>query len=61
MLVSWSWEWASCTIFSRAVVDWNRACNRMVHRFLDNFDIQCESKGKNLSSHMLARELGVVA
>ena len=21
MLVSWSWEWASCTIFSRAVVD----------------------------------------
>ena len=23
MLVSWSWEWASCTIFSRAVVDAN--------------------------------------
>ena len=40
---------------------WNRACNRMMHEFLDNFDIQCESKGKNLSSHMLARELGVVA
>ena len=27
MLVSWSWEWASCTIFSRAVVDLNeRTC-----------------------------------
>ena len=24
MLVSWSWEWASCTIFSRAVVDFEK-------------------------------------
>ena len=25
MLVSWSWEWASCTIFSRAAVDRDRS------------------------------------
>ena len=39
---------------------WNTACNQMVHEFLEYFDIQCESKGKNLASHKLASELGVV-
>lgn len=39
---------------------WNTACNQMVYEFLEYFDIQCESKGKNLASHALARELGVV-
>lgn len=39
---------------------WNAACNQMMHEFLESFDIQCESKGKNLASHKLAGELGVV-
>jgi hypothetical protein len=29
---------------------WNRAVNEWAAGFTDNFDIQCESKGKNLSS-----------
>jgi hypothetical protein len=28
---------------------WNRAVNRWAAGFLDNFDIQCEAKGKNLA------------
>ena len=32
---------------------WNRAVNSWVLGFWDNFDIQCESKGKNLASLML--------
>jgi hypothetical protein len=29
---------------------WNDACNKWVVGFADNFDIQCEAKGKNLAS-----------
>jgi UV DNA damage repair endonuclease len=32
---------------------WNTACNEWVLEFLDNFDIMCESKGKNISSFSL--------
>jgi hypothetical protein len=32
---------------------WNNACNDWVLGFADNFDIQCEAKGKNLASEML--------
>jgi hypothetical protein len=28
---------------------WNQAVNEWVAGFTDNFDIQCESKGKNLA------------
>ena len=39
---------------------WNKAANRLIKEYLDIFDVQCESKGKNLASHALARELGVI-
>jgi len=29
---------------------WNDACNKWIVGFADNFDIQCEAKGKNLAS-----------
>ena len=29
---------------------WNDACNQWIIGFADNFDIQCEAKGKNLAS-----------
>ena len=32
---------------------WNRATNEWALTFLDNFDIMCESKGKNLASRAL--------
>ena len=32
---------------------WNTATNEWALSFLDNFDIMCESKGKNLASHAL--------
>jgi UV DNA damage repair endonuclease len=32
---------------------WNTACNDWVLGFADNFDIQCEAKGKNLASQQL--------
>jgi UV DNA damage endonuclease len=32
---------------------WNRATNEWALSFLDNFDIMCESKGKNLASRAL--------
>ena len=32
---------------------WNTACNDWALTFLDNFDIMCESKGKNLASRAL--------
>jgi UV DNA damage endonuclease len=32
---------------------WNDACNDWVLGFADNFDIQCEAKGKNLASEQL--------
>jgi UV DNA damage repair endonuclease len=32
---------------------WNDACNEWVLGFADNFDIQCEAKGKNLASEQL--------
>jgi len=32
---------------------WNRAVNDWALTFLDQFDIMCESKGKNLASHAL--------
>jgi UV DNA damage repair endonuclease len=35
---------------------WNTACNEWVLGFLDNFDIMCESKGKNISSFNLYRQ-----
>ena len=42
---------------------WNRATNEWALSFLDNFDIMCESKGKNLASAQVydrAVELGLV-
>ena len=36
MLVSWSWEWASCTIFSRAVVD-NHTFKQIVLRIVNTY------------------------
>jgi UV DNA damage repair endonuclease len=32
---------------------WNHTLNRWVFRFWPNFDIMCESKGKNLAAHQL--------
>jgi hypothetical protein len=32
---------------------WNTACNDWVLGFADQFDIQCESKGKNIASQQL--------
>jgi UV DNA damage repair endonuclease len=43
---------------------WNSAVNDWALTFLDNFDIMCESKGKNLASfalHARAKELGLIA
>jgi hypothetical protein len=40
---------------------WNTAVNEWALSFLDQFDIMCESKGKNLASfalHEEAKELG---
>jgi UV DNA damage repair endonuclease len=42
---------------------WNRAANEYALGFTDNFDIMCESKGKNLASfalHELAKEKKVL-
>jgi len=36
---------------------WNNAVNQWAGGFLDQFDIMCESKGKNLASFALAEEL----
>lgn len=36
---------------------WNRACNQWLTEFVDDFDIQCESKHKNLASEALVKEL----
>ena len=35
---------------------WNTAVNEWALSFLDQFDLQCESKGKNLASFELARQ-----
>jgi UV DNA damage repair endonuclease len=35
---------------------WNKATNEWALGFLDNFDIMCESKGKNISSFSLYRQ-----
>lgn len=35
---------------------WNQACNEWALQFVENFDIMCESKGKNLASFELARQ-----
>ncbi len=35
---------------------WNRAVNEWAHTFGDQFDIQCEAKGKNLASQAFAAE-----
>ena len=32
---------------------WNDACNQWIIGFADNFDIQCEAKGKNLASEQV--------
>lgn len=36
---------------------WNNACNQWALSFNDKFDIMCESKGKNLSSFQLYKEI----
>lgn len=36
---------------------WNTAVNQWASEFLEFFDIQCESKGKNLASHAFANEV----
>ena len=36
---------------------WNRAVNQYVGEFWSRFDIQCESKAKNLASRALLAEL----
>lgn len=36
---------------------WNQAVNDWALGFAKDFDIQCESKGKNLASHTLAKKL----
>jgi UV DNA damage repair endonuclease len=36
---------------------WNKEANQWALSFLDQFDIMCESKGKNLASHALYKEL----
>ena len=36
---------------------WNDACNEWALGFAENFDIQCEAKGKNLASEMLYNRL----
>lgn len=38
---------------------WNSACNEWAHTYRDRFDIECESKGKNLASFAFA-EHGVL-
>jgi hypothetical protein len=35
---------------------WNTACNEWALTFAENFDIQCEAKGKNLASGMLHQQ-----
>jgi len=35
---------------------WNRACNDWALTFADNFDIQCEAKGKNLATDQLQQQ-----
>jgi len=32
---------------------WNQACNEWAVTFLDEFDVQCEAKGKNLASQQI--------
>jgi UV DNA damage repair endonuclease len=42
---------------------WNTATNAWALSFLDDFDIQCESKGKNLASfalHKVAKDLNIL-
>lgn len=36
---------------------WNNACNTWAFSFLDNFDIICEAKAKNLASSKLIKEV----
>jgi UV DNA damage repair endonuclease len=38
---------------------WNEACNLWASTFSSNFDIQCESKAKNLASFRFAKTLGI--
>ena len=38
---------------------WNSAVNEWASSFLDDFDVQCESKGKNLASFEFARAVGL--
>lgn len=39
---------------------WNTAVNDWALGFHDNFDIMCESKGKNLASFALAKHAGII-
>jgi len=38
---------------------WNQAVNSWASSFLDNFDMMCESKAKNLASFKFAEEIGL--
>jgi UV DNA damage repair endonuclease len=40
---------------------WNKSVNNWALSFLDQFDIMCESKGKNLASFALAKESGLIS
>jgi len=40
---------------------WNKSVNKWALSFLDQFDIMCESKGKNLASFALAKESGLIS
>jgi len=39
---------------------WNTEVNKWALQFLDQFDIMCESKAKNLASFALAKEAGLI-
>ena len=40
---------------------WNKSVNKWALSFLDQFDIMCESKGKNLASFALAKESDLIS
>jgi UV DNA damage repair endonuclease len=40
---------------------WNTEVNKWALQFLDQFDIMCESKAKNLASFALAKEAGLIS
>jgi hypothetical protein len=40
---------------------WNTEVNKWALQFLDQFDMMCESKAKNLASFALAKESGLIS